>query len=122
MFDPRTPDHDDHDDDDDEDGLWAPPRLTHDGVPIHGWHRGEPIPALDRIPKDRCRQVLKPLRDDTRRRARNATQSDVITAGPGEHARLLEAASLFAMTPTTLARVLTVRGVERALYEHRRDA
>jgi len=41
--------------------------------------------------------------------------------GAHEHARLLEAARLFGMRPTTLARVLTVRGVDRALYEERRD-
>lgn len=41
--------------------------------------------------------------------------------GPAEHARLREAAKLFAMRPTTLARILTIRGVDRALYEERRD-
>lgn len=41
--------------------------------------------------------------------------------GPGEHARLVKAARLFGMPPTTLARVLTVRGVDAALYEERRD-
>ena len=41
--------------------------------------------------------------------------------GPQEHARLVEAAELFAMRPTTLARTLTVRGVDRARYEERRD-
>jgi hypothetical protein len=41
--------------------------------------------------------------------------------GPGEHARLVEASRLFGMSPTVLARVLTVRGVDRALREARRD-
>jgi hypothetical protein len=41
--------------------------------------------------------------------------------GPGEHARLVEASRLFAMSPTVLARVLTVRGVDRALRDARRD-
>ena len=41
--------------------------------------------------------------------------------GPDEHARLREVARLFGMPPTTLARVLTVRGVDAALYEKRRD-
>ena len=41
--------------------------------------------------------------------------------GPEEYARLLAAARLFAMRPTTLARVLTVRGVDSALCEARRD-
>lgn len=40
--------------------------------------------------------------------------------GPDEHAKLLEAARTFGMRPGTLARVLTVRGVERALYDARR--
>jgi hypothetical protein len=157
-----------HDDDEDDDDFEPAPTepLTHDGMPISGWHRGEPIPALDRIPQDRWREVLAPLSRATRQFARSASQSDVIAAGiligelsledgdararaeaappppmpagappargdrrqvnftlgPEEHERLREAARLFAMRPTTLARVLTVRGVERALYEHRRDA
>lgn len=41
--------------------------------------------------------------------------------GPGEHARLVEAARLFGMRPNTLARVLVVRGVDRALREARCD-
>jgi hypothetical protein len=42
--------------------------------------------------------------------------------GPGEHARLIEAARVFGMRPNVLARLLTVRGVDRALREARRDA
>ena len=42
--------------------------------------------------------------------------------GPGEHARLIEAARVFGMRPNVLARVLTVRGVDRALREARRHA
>lgn len=41
--------------------------------------------------------------------------------GPGEHARLVEAARLFGMRPTVLARVLTVRGVDRALRDAHGD-
>lgn len=41
--------------------------------------------------------------------------------GAGEHARLVEAARLFGMRPSVLARVLTVRGVDRALSDARRD-
>lgn len=41
--------------------------------------------------------------------------------GDGEHARLLEAARLFGMRPNMLARLLTVRGVDRALTEARSD-
>jgi len=40
--------------------------------------------------------------------------------GVNEHARLTEAARLFAMRPNTLARLLVVRGVERALRDARR--
>jgi hypothetical protein len=164
MFDPTEFDDDD---DDDVAPIADPPRM-HEGLPIREWHYGEPIPDLDRIPKERWREVLRPLRHATRQMARAYTQSDVITAGqlvgelwladaeataravdappphmpageppppvrrrghqvnfrlgPDEHARLAEAAELFAMAPTTLARVLTVRGVNRALYEKRRDA
>ena len=38
-----------------------------------------------------------------------------------EHARLTQLARAFGMRPGPLARLLTVRGVERALYEERRD-
>ena len=40
--------------------------------------------------------------------------------GPGEHARLLDVAGMFAMRPNTLARLLVVRGVDRALRDARR--
>jgi hypothetical protein len=53
--------------------------------------------------------------------ARGSSRQISFLLGPGEHARLVEAAELFALRPTTLARVLTVRGVDRALYEARRD-
>ncbi len=53
--------------------------------------------------------------------ARGASQQINFRLGPNEHARLVAASKLFAMRPTTLARVLTMRGVERALYEERRD-
>jgi hypothetical protein len=168
MFDRPTLDADDdedHEDEDDDDcgPVPAEPPLTHEGMPIHGWHGGDPVPDLDRIPKERWREVLAPLRHATRQWAKAATQSDVVAAGilvgelsqedgaarhravsapppgmpagaalargPGhqvnfrighdEFERLAEAARLFAMRPTTLARVLTMRGVERALYEHR---
>ena len=173
MFDRPALHHDDHDHDDDDededDGLRAAtpePPLTHDGMPIHGWLRGEPIPNLDRIPQERWREVLAPLRHATRQVARSHTQRDVVAAsilvgdlwledgaareravsapppgmpagalparaiahqvnfrlGAGEYERLVEAAELFAMRPTSLARVLTVRGVDRALHEARRGA
>lgn len=41
--------------------------------------------------------------------------------GAGEHARLTEAARAYGMRPNVLARVLTVRGVERALRDASRD-
>jgi hypothetical protein len=41
---------------------------------------------------------------------------------PREHARLVEAAQLYGMRPGMLARLLTVRGVDRALADARHDA
>ena len=139
----------------------------HDGIPIRGYRGGEPIPDLGRLPQERWREVLAPLRHGTRQAAKCTvhTVADAQAAGilvgelllqdgtavaraeaappprmpagalpargssrqlnyrlsAHEHARLLEAARLFGMRPTTLARVLTVRGVDRALYEERRD-
>lgn len=139
--------------------------LDDDGIPIRGYHYGEPVPDLGRLPQERWREVLRPLRPGTRQIARNtvATQAEVVAAGiligelliedgsvrarglsapprmpvadlpasgprrqvsfrlgAGEHARLVEAARLFGMRPAVLARALTVRGVDRALYEERR--
>jgi hypothetical protein len=160
--------NDDADEDADEDDdlneeswpVYAEPPQTHDGMPIRGWHRGEPIPDLDRIPQARWREVLAPLRRGTRQVAMSGTQRDFTAAailvgelladdppidatppdmpagvpprrgagrqvnfrlGAEEHDRLATAARLFAMRPSTLARVLTMRGVDRALYEERRD-
>jgi hypothetical protein len=161
MHEPYARDLDDEEDlDDDEWPVVAEPPQTHDGMPIRGWHHGEPVPDLDRIPKERWRAVLAPLRPGTRTVAMSGTQRDFIAAavlvgdlladdgpadtappampagapprrgagrqvnfrlGPDEHDRLVAAARLFAMRPTTLARVLTMRGVERALYEERCD-
>lgn len=140
---------------------------THDGIPIRGYRGGEPIPDLARLPQERWREVLAPLRHGTRQAAKCTvhTVADAQAAGilvgelllhdgaiaaraeaaapprmpagappargsgrqlnyrlsADEHARLLEAARLFGMRATTLARLLTVRGVDRALYEERRD-
>lgn len=140
---------------------------THDGIPITGWYRGEPIPDLNVLPRERWLEVLRPLSFWPRRHAidgvrtmedsRAATQISGqlmlegraaagkrfdsapprmpagepparggsrqvnFRLGPDEHARLAEAAKLFAMRPTTLARTLTMRGVARALYEERRE-
>lgn len=170
--DDRLDDDDDglYDDDDrlDEDVRVAPlPPRFHDGMPIMGYHDGEPIPKLNAIPQERWPHVLRPLGQWTRRHALQTVDAARIGAaiaivsglmsedadrrlraeeaapprmpagalpvsgprrqvnfrlGPREHARLHEAAELFAMAPTTLARVLTMRGVDRALYEARRDA
>ena len=137
----------------------------HDGVPIRGYYLGEPVPDLNALPRERWADVLRPLRERTRRyavaglrtqeayvagqilvsdltlqdgaarsRARQAapprmpggapptkgSQRQVnFRLGPDEHARPRKAAELFGMPPTTLARVLTVRGVDAALYEER---
>ena len=137
----------------------------HDGIPIRGYYFGEPVPDLNLLPRERWPEVLRPLRERTRRyavaglrtqeayiagqilvsdltledgaarsRARQAAPPRMPTGapptkgaqrqvnfrlGPDEHARLRNAAELFGMPPTTLARVLTVRGVDAALYEER---
>jgi hypothetical protein len=39
--------------------------------------------------------------------------------GPEGHSRLVEAAQFYGMRPSTFARLLTVRGVDAALYEKR---
>lgn len=64
--------------------------------------RGPRLPVGDPPPRGTSRQVNFRL-------------------GPGEHAQLVEAAELFALRPAALARLLTVRGVERVMYEERRD-
>jgi hypothetical protein len=161
MFHPHAPDPDDDDIDDESWPVPVESPLTHDGMPIRGWHYGEPIPDLDRIPQEQWREVLAPLRRATRQVAMSGTQRDFRAAavlvgelladdrptdleepppmpagappargagrqvnfrlGAAEYERLMAAARLFAMRPATLARVLTVRGVDRALYEERRD-
>jgi hypothetical protein len=141
--------------------------MMHDGIPITGWFKGEPIPDLNALPQDRWMEVLRPLShwprthatatlrtvDEARVAAtikgrlllegrprgigpvedapprmpdgappaRGAGRQINFRLGPDEHARLAEAAELFAMRPTALARVLTMRGVNRVLYEERRD-
>ena len=109
------------------------PPQTHDGIPIRGCHtvatQADVIAA----------GILmgEPLLEDGSRRAqappvpprmpagdpptRGSSRQVNFRLGPNEHARLREAAPLFGMRPTALARVLTVRGVDRALYEERRD-
>lgn len=150
---------------DGRDDLPAQPPMIHDGIPITGWYRGEPIPDLNALPQDRWLEVLRPLShwprvhataglrtveqaqqglmikgqlliEDGRPAAlegppprmpsgappaRGASRQVNFRMGPQEHARLVEAARLFAMRPTALARTLTIRGVDRALYEQRRD-
>ena len=141
--------------------------LMHDGIPITGYWRGEPIPDLNALAQEDWLEALRPLRPWTRtlatgrlRTVEQAQAAGVIRGqlmledpaphtrdveravprmpggapsprgrgpqinfrlGPDEHTRLLEAARLFGMRPTSLARLLTVRGVDRALYEERRD-
>lgn len=138
---------------------------THDGIPITGYNRGEPIPDLGRLPQERWREVMRPLGAYTRQLARGSvrTQAEAIAAGiligdlilqdrpvgvlpppskppdcpdppsrgrsrqvsfrlgPDEHERLLEAARAYGMRPAVLARLLTVRGVNRALHDARRE-
>jgi hypothetical protein len=153
------------DDDCDDDLLLDPaPPLMHGDMPIRGYSRGEPIPDLARLPRERWRAALRPLGGLTRQlsAASVATPADARAAmvlvgelllegrppgalpaaprmpsgaaapargssrqvnfrlGPEEHARLVEAARAYGMRPGTFARVLTVRGVDAALYEERR--
>jgi hypothetical protein len=163
-------DEEDDDGDVDIDDLLLPAEHTspkmHDGLPITGYNRGEPIPDLGRIPQERWREVLRPLGRYTRQLTRStvATQEEVravgiligdlltedrpvgmlppppkvpgaadpplrsprrqvsFRLGPEEHARLLQAARTYGMRPAVLARLLTVRGVDRALRDARRDA
>ena len=150
-----------------DDPLWAadpaPPRM-HEDIPITGYHRGEPIPDLRRLPKERWREALRPLSGFTRQLSAGSlvTQADAqaffallgelmledrpagalpaapqmparatapargpshqvnFRLGPEEHARLVEAARDYGLRPGTFARVLTVRGVDAALYDTRR--
>ena len=173
MTEPRSDSSRDHHDPEfgDPDDLFGlepvpEPQLVEDGIPIHGHHCGEPIPDLRRIPRERWREVLRPLRQRTRRYSlassgslwREAVQvvSELDIEDPApfmarsaasdpprmpagvapsraparqisfrldadEYGRLCAAAELYSLRPTTLARVLTTRGVDRALYEERRS-
>ncbi len=152
----------------DDDLLLAPESVNpqmHDGIPITGYNRGEPIPDLGRLPQERWREVMRPLGAYTRQLARGSvrTQAETIAAGiligelisegrptgvlappskipsapdpparaasrqvsfrlgPEEHERLSQAARAYGMRPAVLARLLTVRGVNRALHDARRE-
>jgi hypothetical protein len=141
------------------------PRM-HGDIPITGYNRGEPIPDLSVLARERWREALVPLSPFTRQlsKATVSSRADAIAAGilvggltveapaprlggpppalprsvgdppargarrqvnfrlsPDEHARLLRAARAFGMRPGALARLFTVRAVDRALYEERRD-
>lgn len=153
---PDPPDPSDEPDDESEHGF-----------PIRGYAWGQPIPALDRIPRERWREVMAPLRPMARKSAANAValggisaalalvgeleiadaapQAAALDAPPprlpagsppkhpnassrqinfrlaaGQYERLVRAAGLYGVRPTTLARMMTVAGVDRALYEARR--
>ena len=73
-----------------------------------------PAPSLDAAPPPLPRAVADPPVRGPRRQVN-------FRLSPGEHARLTQLARAFGMRPGALARLLTVRGVERALYEERRD-
>lgn len=74
------------------------PRM-HDDIPIRGYNRGEPVPDLALLPRERRREVLCGLSPYTRQLSKNtvSTMDDAIAAG-----------------------ILTVRGVDRMLYDERR--
>ncbi|HEV2057859.1 MAG TPA: hypothetical protein VGR11_00795 [Solirubrobacteraceae bacterium] len=136
----------------------------HDDIPIRGYNRGEPVPDLALLPRERWREVLRALSPYTRQLSKNtvSTMEDAIAAGilvgelitqvpppslsapppmprgvgdppergprrqvnfrlsPDEHGRLLAAARSYGMRSSALARLLTVRGVDRMLYDERR--
>ena len=101
----------------------AEPPLMHDGIPITGYFRGEPIPDLNALPQERWLEVLRPLSHWPRTHATAAVRTVeqasaalrikgqlLLEDGPPPRARPIEGA---------LARILTVRGVECALNEER---
>ena len=71
-------------------------------------------PSLAAAPPPMPRSVADPPARGSRRQVNFRLSAD-------EHARLTQVARAFGMRPGPLARLLTVRGVERALYEERRD-
>lgn len=73
-----------------------------------------PAPSLAAAPPPLPRAVADPPARGSRRQVN-------FRLSPDEHARLTQLARAFGMRPGPLARLLTVRGVERALYEERRD-
>jgi hypothetical protein len=73
-----------------------------------------PPPSLAAAPPPMPRSVADPPTRGSRHQVNFRLSAD-------EHARLTQVARAFGMRPGPLARLLTVRGVERALYEERRD-
>ena len=73
-----------------------------------------PPPGLAAAPPPLPRSVADPPVRGSRHQVNFRLSAD-------EHARLSRVARAFGMRPGPLARLLTVRGVERALYEERRD-
>lgn len=73
-----------------------------------------PAPSLAVAPAPMPRSVADPPARGSRRQVNFRLSAD-------EHARLTQAARAFGMRPGALARLLTVRGVDRAVYEERRD-
>ena len=82
------------------------------GDQFAGSDEGGAIANLSRMPQERRLDALR-LSRYGRIRAQNTT----FRLGPDDHARLAEAARLYGMRPNVLARVVTVRGVDRALRE-----
>lgn len=73
-----------------------------------------PAPSLTVAPPPMPRAVADPPARGARRQVNFRLSAD-------EHARLTQAARAFGMRPGALARLLTVRAVDRTLYEERRD-
>lgn len=72
--------------------------------------------------RERLRRALRPAHAGPARAPRGGARRQINSwLGPGEHERLLRATQLLAMRPITLARLLTMRGVDRDLYGERRE-
>ena len=118
--------HDDVLDDEqfDEEPLADPvPLQTDDGIPIRGYYHGEPVPDLRRLPRERWREALRPLRHGTAG-STVATEADFSAIASLNGKLLLEDGRSRAIGQAPPPRMpvadLTVRGVDRALYEERR--
>jgi hypothetical protein len=104
---------------------------SHDdeAVPTLGHIDGETVPDLGRIPREpRWRRSIGAARRGTSPRprlrylpfplgSRSTTRQVNFRLSPAEHAQLVEVAHAYGVSPTRLARMLTIRGVKRVLED-----